>query len=156
MSSIASTTSAWKANAPPIAVRFWMHCGNGPRRRSQYREYYHLDRNQSDDGLSPEELALRGSGSVLIATLSGQICSAFDARNPEALKPFVEIIRKFQMPRRVRDVARELNLQIGDLVRSSGRLQRVLAAKDWLRLAPPVRSPGELPGIRPACSRCRL
>jgi len=96
-----------------------------------YREYFQLSRDQSLGGLTPEELSLQPTDSYLVALVRGEIASAFDTRDRAALKPFVDIIRTFEMPLRVRQLARSLKLEIGDLVRTVNQLQRVLAASDW-------------------------
>src|SRR6185312_3657470 len=95
-----------------------------------YREYHGLDRDATIDGLTPEELSLDTRDGFLVAKCDGIIRSVFDTLDADALKPFVEIVRRFEIPDRVRQLARQLRIEDLDLVRTVGRLQRVLTGKD--------------------------
>lgn len=99
-----------------------------------YREYYGLDSHSTIDGLTPEELSLTTRDGFLVAKFDGTIRSVFDTLDADALKPFVEIVRRFEIPARVRQLARQLKIEDLELVRTVGRLQRVLTAKDWRAL----------------------
>ena len=102
--------------------------------QTAYREFHGLDRSSTKDGLTPEELSLGSPDGFLVAKFDGRIQSVFDTRDPDALRPFVEIIRSFEISPRVRQLARQLKMRDLELVRTVGRLQRVLAAKDWRAL----------------------
>lgn len=99
--------------------------------QTAYREYHGLDRNSRMNGLTPEELSLGTQDGFLVAKFDGALQSVFNSLDADALKPFVEIIRKFQIPRRIHQLARQLKIEDLDLVRTVGRLQRILTAKDW-------------------------
>jgi RES domain-containing protein len=86
--------------------------------------------------LSAEELALRAPGSFTQVRLNGNIEQVIDVGDLDALKPFIDILRDFPVPRVVLQAARQLGLrQTSWLIRSASLLQRKLLDPNW-RLVP--------------------
>jgi hypothetical protein len=86
--------------------------------------------------LSAEELALRAPGSFTQVRLNGGIEQVIDIGDLDALRPFTEILRDFQVPKVVLQTARQLGLrQTSWLIRSPSLLQRKLLDPNW-RMVP--------------------
>jgi RES domain-containing protein len=82
--------------------------------------------------LSAEELALRAPGSFTQVRLNGDIEQVIDIGDLDALRPFTEILRDFQLPKVVMQTARQLGLrQASWLIRSPSLLQRKLLDTNW-------------------------
>lgn len=86
-------------------------------------------------GLSGAELALRRPGSFTQIRVRGRLDLMLDLGDPQALKPFVEVIRSFVLPTNVSALARQLGLRRPPgLVRSVPGLQRQLLHRNWRML----------------------
>ncbi len=96
-----------------------------------YREKFQVPVVSHVAGLTPEELALQDPSSFLVAFLRGEIHSVLDLGDREALKPFCERIAQFELPSRVRTLARSLGIRPAQLVRSPAILQRVALSSKW-------------------------
>lgn len=82
--------------------------------------------------LPAEDLSLRAPGSFTQARLNGGIEQVIDIGDLDALRPFTEILREFQVPKVVLQTARQLGLpQTPWLIRSPSLLQRKLLDPDW-------------------------
>jgi RES domain-containing protein len=78
-------------------------------------------------GLTSAELALRHPNSFTHVRVRGRIDMVLDVGDPAALKPFVDVIRSFQLPSTVPSLTRRLALRRAPwLVRSAVALQRQL------------------------------
>jgi hypothetical protein len=85
--------------------------------------------------LSAEELALRKPGSFTQVRLRGNLENVLDAGNLEALRPVVNIIKEFPLPKAVTLVARKLGLRQSPwLIRSPITMQRQLLHPHWRML----------------------
>jgi RES domain-containing protein len=85
--------------------------------------------------LSAEELALRRPGSFTQVRLRGQLEIVLDVGNLDALRPVVEIIKEFPLPKAVTVAARKLGLRQSPwLIRSPITLQRQLLHANWRML----------------------
>ena len=86
--------------------------------------------------LSADELALRAPASFTQVRLNGNIEQVIDVGDLDSLKPFIDILRTFPVPRVVLQTARQLGLhQTSWLIRSASLLQRKLLHPNW-RLVP--------------------
>jgi hypothetical protein len=85
--------------------------------------------------LTAEELALRKPGSFTQVRLRGNLENVLDAGNLEALRPVVNIIKEFPLPKAVSLAARKLGLRQSPwLIRSAITLQRQLLLPNWRML----------------------
>jgi RES domain-containing protein len=88
------------------------------------------------NGLSGEDLALRTPGSFTFVRLNVNLENLLDISDHSTLKPMVEILREFAVPKSVTQTARKLGLkQTPWLIRSSTTLQKQLLHPNW-RLRP--------------------
>jgi RES domain-containing protein len=86
--------------------------------------------------LSTDDLALRVPGSFTQVRLNGSVEQLMDISDLEALTPFTEILKDFQVPKVVLKTARQLGLrQTSWLIRSPSLLQRKLLDRNW-RMVP--------------------
>jgi hypothetical protein len=82
--------------------------------------------------LAGHELALRKPGSFSSVRLNFEIEDVLDIRNPATLKPIVAILRTFEVPKMVTQMARKLCLRHAPwLIRSPEMLCRSLLHPDW-------------------------
>jgi RES domain-containing protein len=92
-------------------------------------------REEGHEGLTGGELALRAPTSFTQVRLQLEIENVLDISDPVVLKPVVEILKAFQMPKSVPQTARKLGLkQMPWLIRSVGTLQRQLLHPNWRML----------------------
>ncbi len=83
-------------------------------------------------GLTGAELALRTPTSFTQVRLRLQLEMVLDIGDPAVLKPIVEILKEFQIPKSVPQTARKLGLkQAPWLIRSPSMLQRQLLHPNW-------------------------
>lgn len=109
-----------------------------------------LGRTNSDQSLSPQELALTRPDSITIVSVSGNLESVLDVREKKNLKGFVDLIKDFQLSATLRARARSLGLRpfLLTLVNTPEILQKELT-KDYWRLFPmqfDVPSPSQIFG----------
>jgi RES domain-containing protein len=83
-------------------------------------------------GLSGADLALRTPGSFTQIRLNMKLENVLDISDHSTLKPMVEILRNFEMPKSVTQTARKLGLKRAPwLIRSSVSLQKQLLHSNW-------------------------
>jgi RES domain-containing protein len=100
-----------------------------------YQERFGLSPAKTAAGLSAAELALRKPDSFTQVQVRGRLDLVLDIGDPQALKPFVEVIKTFVLPANVTTVARQLGLRRPPgLVRSVAALQRQLQHRHWRML----------------------
>jgi hypothetical protein len=89
----------------------------------------------SNAGLTGEELALRKPTSFTHVSVRGSLENVLDVSDPATLRPIVDIIKEFQLPRIVAQTARKLGLRQSPwLIRSATTLQRQLLHPNWRML----------------------
>lgn len=82
--------------------------------------------------LSAPELALRKLSSFTQCRLEGRLDNLIDVGDPAALKPFVDVIKSFSMPKSVPRLSRALGFKAPPgLIRSVGKLQQELLKPTW-------------------------
>lgn len=82
--------------------------------------------------LSSLDLALRTPASFTQCRLRGRVNQLLDVSNPEALKPFVDVIKQFVPPRQIALLARQLNIRRAPwLIRSVSTLRQQLLHPHW-------------------------
>lgn len=87
---------------------------------------------KSEGALNEYELALRTPASFTQFRLRGDVEQLLDISDAGALKPFVDVIRNFEMPRQVRTLTRQLGFkQATWLIRSVTKLQQHLLHSNW-------------------------
>jgi hypothetical protein len=100
-----------------------------------HRERFGQAPDVTTHGLTGAELALRTPGSFTQVRVRGRIDLVLDVGDPAALKPFVDVIRSFQLPATVPSLTRRLALRRAPwLVRSAVALQRQLLHRHWRML----------------------
>jgi RES domain len=86
--------------------------------------------------LSSDDLALRSPDSFTQVRLNGSVEQLIDIGDFDALTPFTEVLKDFQVPKVVLRIARQLGLrQTSWLIRSPSLLQRRLLDRNW-RMVP--------------------
>ncbi|MBM4218977.1 MAG: RES domain-containing protein [Gammaproteobacteria bacterium] len=96
-----------------------------------FREKFHLPAVSMIHGLTPEELALQSRDGYLVAYLNGRIESILDLGDTKALEPFCNVIKRYAIPKKAREVAKQLGMQAPLLVRSPSLLQRTVLTRKW-------------------------
>jgi len=92
-------------------------------------------REASRGALTGADLALRRPSSFAQVRLRLQLETVLDIRDLAALKPIVEILKGFQIPKSVPQTARKLGLKQNPwLIRSASTLQRQLLHPNWRML----------------------
>lgn len=87
-------------------------------------------------GLSPEALALRSPASFTQYRIRGRVEQILDVTDRDALMPFVDHIKTFEIPKQVLTLSRQLGFKKPPwLIRSVGQLQKQLLDPQW-RLQP--------------------
>lgn len=82
--------------------------------------------------LSPADLALRKPTSFTQCRLEGRLDSVIDVGDAAALKPFIDVIKSFAMPKSVPRISRALGFKAPPgLIRSVGKLQQELLKPTW-------------------------
>lgn len=100
-----------------------------------YRERFGQSPEETKDGLNGSELALRRPGSFTQVEVRGRVDLLIDVGNADTLKPFVDVIRGFEMPSEVVSVSRRLGLRRPPgMIRSVAGLQRQLLLRNWRML----------------------
>ena len=100
-----------------------------------FRERFGRSATAEPDALTVLELALRSPDSFTQVRLRGLVENVIDVANLESLKPFVDVLREFPVPRGVRQAARRLGLRPPPwLIRSPVTLQRQLLHPNWRML----------------------
>lgn len=83
-------------------------------------------------GLTGEDLALRKPGSFTQVRLRGTLENVLDVGDLDALRPLVNVIKEFPLPKAVAQMARKLGLRQSPwLIRSPTTLQRQLLHPNW-------------------------
>jgi hypothetical protein len=100
-----------------------------------FREKFGIDPTSSVDGLGAADLALRTPSSFTQVRVRGRLDLVIDVEDTAALRPLVEVIKQFPMPKAATSLARRLNLKPPTLVRSATTLQRHLLHPNW-RITP--------------------
>jgi len=86
-------------------------------------------------GLTAEDLALRKPNSFAQVRVRGLLENVLDVGDLAALRPIVDIIKEFRLPKAVLQTSRKLGLRQGPwLVRSVNTLQRQLLQPNWRML----------------------
>lgn len=90
-----------------------------------------LGRNNQNSQLTPEELALTKPGSVTAVSVSGELESILDVRDPDNLADFMHLVKDFDLSSALIERARKLGiLQLG-LVRTPQKLVEELLHPNW-------------------------
>ncbi|HEX3915252.1 MAG TPA: RES family NAD+ phosphorylase [Steroidobacteraceae bacterium] len=97
-----------------------------------YLEKFGFSEAGQPKGLSGADLALRTPGSFTQIRLNMKLENVLDISDHATLKPMVEILRNFEMPKSVNQTARKLGLKRAPwLIRSSTSLQKQLLHSNW-------------------------
>lgn len=99
-----------------------------------FREKFQLARQETVDGLAPEELALQSVGSFTGVFLDGQIERVFDLEAPHALDALCAVLKRMKLPAEIKAIERRLKLPNGShayMVRTPQRLLGEVLTKNW-------------------------
>lgn len=97
-----------------------------------FRERFAISATKQVNGLKATEFALRTPGSFTHVSLRGQVESVIDAGDLRVLKPIAAFLSRCTLPRRVRDLTRQLGItRPMPMVRSATGLQRQLLHPHW-------------------------
>ncbi len=98
-----------------------------------FREKLQIERGESVDGLTPEELALESTVSFSALFVDGKIERVFDIGDSKALEPLCKVLRKIKLPTEVRTILRRLGLPqtAVHMLRMPSRLQDEVLRKSW-------------------------
>lgn len=100
-----------------------------------YRERFGQAPKEKTADFTGAELALRSPGSFAHVRVRGRLEVLLDVGDPLALKPFVDVIKRFALPTAVTSLSRHLSLRgPPGLVRSVQALQRQLLHRNWRML----------------------
>jgi len=100
-----------------------------------FLERFGVPPGPGSSGLTGEELALRKPTSFTHISVRGQLENVLDVSDPATLRPIVDIIKEFQIPKSVVQTARKLGLRQSPwLIRSVVTLQRQLLHSNWRML----------------------
>lgn len=95
-----------------------------------YGERFGLPPQPSTE-IQGHEFALRKPHSFTAVNVSGEIFNIFDLRLLASLKPFADIIRKFDIPKELEELGRSLGYKGPLLIRDACQLKKTLLAQDW-------------------------
>jgi RES domain-containing protein len=96
-----------------------------------HAEKFGIQRDGTREGLTSDEINLRGPNSYSYITITGHVELVFDAGNREALKDFAKIIAKFKMPERALTLARSIQAAPPTMIRSAEKLQTQILHPNW-------------------------
>lgn len=97
-----------------------------------YLEKFGSPETAHPNNLSGADLALRRPGSFSQVRLNAKLENVLDISDHTSLKPMVDILRKFEVPKNATQTARKLGLkQTPWLIRSSITLQKQLLHPNW-------------------------
>lgn len=97
-----------------------------------YRERFGQATDAKTTELTGSDLALRTPGSFTQVRLRGRLDLVLDVGDPAALKPFVDVIKQFELPKAVTRLSHQLRLRRPPgMVRTVAGLQRQLFQSNW-------------------------
>lgn len=86
---------------------------------------------EGEHPLSPLDLALSSDASILVASVSGKLDSAFDLRDPNKLAAFCDLIKNFKLSPALAKEAARLKVPAPSIVRTPSDLLSTLLQKNW-------------------------
>lgn len=99
-----------------------------------FREYYGLARNETRGRLTPLDLALTPGKSFTCVNVSGSVANLLDITEPKHLKALCEVISKFVINSKFRDLLRGTSVQPLSIVRTPKLLIKSLLYSGWREL----------------------
>jgi RES domain-containing protein len=97
-----------------------------------FRERFGNSPNAITNGLRPDEIALRDLGSFSTVRLRGKLDLIVDVGDLGALRPFIDVIKTFPVPRAALTTSRRLGMRRPPwLIRSATTLQKNLLHPSW-------------------------
>lgn len=98
-----------------------------------YREYFALKANETSEGLSRKELALKNNVSYSNIYVKGSIDNVFDLTKSKNLKAFIGITKNFEITDDIKEHAKEIGLGIPRLIKTADDLKKCLLEQNWRR-----------------------
>jgi len=99
-----------------------------------YRERFGIRQDESVDGLSAEDLAIRGRGNFVTLEIAGHFDNLYNVGNPEALAAVASILAKFKKPKSIGILEKRLGIAQSHLIRNHTELRRWLVEENWRTL----------------------
>lgn len=90
-----------------------------------------IDPRKDKEKLDPLDFALTKHESIAVVSLSGRLDSIIDLKQPERLKPFMDLIKDFSISESLKKDATRIGLPEPDLIRTASKLVDVLLSPDW-------------------------
>lgn len=87
--------------------------------------------NQPSQGLSALDLALIRKDSISIVAVHGKLESIIDLHQPKNLKPFLNLIKGFSIPKQIFQIAKKIGLDPSLTVKSLSSLLDTLLEPNW-------------------------
>lgn len=81
--------------------------------------------------LEPLDFALTREDSISIVSLSGSLASVINLKEPENLRPFVDLIKDFDIPKDLKEDAQKIGLPEPNLIRTVPYLIECLLIPNW-------------------------
>lgn len=81
--------------------------------------------------LSPLDLALTRKDSISIVSVSGKLTSIIDLQQPDKLKPFLDLIKGFAVPKSILRAAKKIGVEDPSMVQSINALLESLLEPNW-------------------------
>ncbi len=96
-----------------------------------FAEKFGICRDETRDGQTADDLALREPASYSFMALDGVVDHCFDIGNRAALEDFARVIAKFKMPERALQLARAVKKVPPAMIRTAKMLQEQLLHPNW-------------------------
>ena len=112
-----------------------------------YAEKFAIRHDEDRDGLTANEIILRAPRSFTYTRLRGHIELCFEISDANSLRPLVDVIAKFKLPERARQIAKSMRLLPPAMIKSVTMLKDHLLHVCWRRLKSDPES-GPVPKCR--------
>ena len=97
-----------------------------------FKERYGLYQEEKKQGLTPQELAFSKNDSFFV--VKGYISQVLDLRIPNILMDFFTLIRDIKLPKKLLQIARQLNIDPMFHVSTLNELMETILAPDWRKM----------------------
>lgn len=90
-----------------------------------------IDPKQGIPKIGPLDFALTSHDSIAIVSLSGDIDSIINLKEPKDLQPFVDLIKDFSVPDSLKKISKTIGEREPELIRTVSKLMDSLLDPDW-------------------------
>lgn len=101
-----------------------------------FREKFQIASDATENGLTPQELALEAGSSHSCLQLQGWLSNVFDMTTPKSLESLAKAFRPIKMPVRARQLKRKLNIQDKAcfMVQTAKQIHDMMFKQNWRML----------------------